>query len=507
MKFFEKLNSLLNLFGITNYQLAEALQVDVSLISRWRTGNRLPSERSRHLEDISKLIVDKASEKEMLSDLIEHLGLSLSSASGDTVTIEDHLIQWLKDETPVKNSSLIKNLIEKIEFFGIDHGDHDLKGTADIDDFLITSDYVGLEGKREGIKRFLFETSLLEPTNIYLFSDEPLSWLIDDVNFYFSWTQLLNKVLQRGHRFILVHSVEGELEDILGAIEKWLPIYMHGNLESYYYPTESWGPFRQTLMIAGESLALTSASLDNRSGSQINYYITDKTKVKSLIETFYGLIEKCQPLLKVFTDKNRTEYFKELLDAEAIFSDTCTFSQSLSSITMPVSVIRDVHENAGWMKDSAESFLLKRQELFFECLKYNRYIEILSLPSVEEIISGKVMIDLSHFFPDGPLSYNLSDYKRHLCNIITLLETYENYSVILLDRKLFKDIKILVRKDAFSIISRYKPRPVTISFKYNGINKGLFDYINEKTKEADQKAYDKEVVLAKLKEFLKALDQ
>lgn len=507
MKFFEKLNSMLNMFEITNYQLAEALQVDVSLISRWRTGNRLPSERSSHLEDISKLIVDKADEMEMLSGLIEQLGLSLSSATGDTDTTKDYLIQWLKDEAPVKNANLVKNLIEKIEFFGVDNVDQNLKETADPDDFLITSDYVGLEGKREGIKRFLFEASLLAPTNIYLYSDEPLSWLIDDVNFYFAWTQLLNKVLQRGHRFILVHSVEGELENILGAIEKWLPIYMHGNLESYYYPTDNWGPFRQTLMIAGDSLALTSVSLDNRSDSQLNYYITDKTKVKSLIETFYGLIEKCQPLLEVFTDKNRAEYFSELLDAESIFSETCSFSQSLSSITMPVSVINEVHENAGWIKESAERFLLKRQELFFECLKDNRYIDIMSLPSVEDVKSGKVMIDLSHFFPDGPLPYELGHYKQHLINVISLLETYENYSVILLDKKLFKDIKILVRRDAFSIISRYKPRPVTISFKYNGINKGLFDYINEKIKEADQKSYDREIVLAKLKELLRALNQ
>jgi hypothetical protein len=79
--------------------------------------------------------------------------------------------------------------------------------------------------------------------------------------------------------------------------------------------------------------------------------------------------------------------------------------------------------------------------------------------------------------------------------------------VILLEKKLFKDIKILVRIDAFSIISRYKPRPVTISFKYNGINKGLFEYINERIKEADQKAYDREIVLAKLKELLRALNQ
>lgn len=507
MKFFEKLNLMLNMFEISNYQLAEALQVDVSLISRWRTGNRLPSDRSSHLEDISKLIVDKAIGMEMLSNLIEQLGLSLSSASGDQTTIELHLIQWFKDEVPVKNASLIKTLIEKIEFFGIDPGEQYMKETDDLYDFPITSDYVGLDGKREGIKRFLSEASRLDPTNIYLYSDEPLSWLIDDVNFYYVWTQLLNKVLQRGHRFILVHSVEGELENILGAIEKWLPIYMYGNLESYYYPTDNWGPFRQTLMIAGESLALTSASLDNRTDSQLNYYITDETKVKSLIETFYGLIEKCQPLLKVFTDKNRSDYFKELLDAESIFSETCSFSQSLSSITMPVAVIDEVHENAGWMKESAEKFLLQRQELFFKCLKDNRYIEIISLPRAEDIKSGNVMVDLSHFFPDGPHPYSLEHFKQHLINVISLLETYENYSVILLDQKLFKDIKILVRRDTFSIISRYKPRPVTISFKYNGINKNLFEYISEKIRESDEKAYDKETVLARLKDLLRELNQ
>ena len=67
MKFNEKLNVLLNTFDITNYQLAEWLQVDVSLISRWRTGNRLPSDKSTHLEDLADYIIKSAVESSQLS--------------------------------------------------------------------------------------------------------------------------------------------------------------------------------------------------------------------------------------------------------------------------------------------------------------------------------------------------------------------------------------------------------------------------------------------------------
>ncbi|MDW7661634.1 MAG: hypothetical protein SCL54_09485, partial [Bacillota bacterium] len=44
----DKLNLLMNFFEISNSKLARAISVDPSLISRWRTGDRVPSKSSNH---------------------------------------------------------------------------------------------------------------------------------------------------------------------------------------------------------------------------------------------------------------------------------------------------------------------------------------------------------------------------------------------------------------------------------------------------------------------------
>jgi transcriptional regulator with XRE-family HTH domain len=508
MKFHEKLNLLLNMFNITNYQLAERLQVDVSLISRWRTGNRLPSDRSSNLEDLADHIIQVASRESELYSLMEQIGMPVNAQSEDTGSLHKTLISWFKDESTTKDLKLIHQFMEKLDFFSYSS----YMEPEDIlqpqsSDYSISNVYKGIQGKREGILRFLNETLRMEPTTICMYSDEPLSWLTGDIEFYMKWTKLLPQLLRKGHKVILVHSVEKDLAEITTVIEKWLPLYMSGNVESYYYPKLQGSPFRHTLFVAGESAALTSASLINMSDSALNNFHTDKDRILPLRETFQSLITLCQPLMKIYTDNNRIDYFNTLLEGESVFSDTYSFSQSISTITLPVEIISDVHKNAGWMKEKAEAFLLDRQELFKNNLISYKFVDIISLPSVEDIIAERVILDLSHFFPGGPIPYKPEQYRLHLLNVISILENYENYHVILLNQKLFSDIKILIRKNVFSIISKYSPRPVTMYINYEGITDGLYDYINERIKEADQKAYDRNQVLLRLKALLSELNQ
>ena len=54
----------------------------------------------------------------------------------------------------------------------------------------------------------------MEPTTLFLFSDEPLTWLTEDVDFYFKWTKLLPRILHHGHKVVLVHAVDNELSGI-----------------------------------------------------------------------------------------------------------------------------------------------------------------------------------------------------------------------------------------------------------------------------------------------------
>ncbi|QNB45639.1 hypothetical protein BR63_04535 [Thermanaerosceptrum fracticalcis] len=59
MPFSHKLNHLMEIFGVSNNRLAKALSIDASLVSRWRTGNRVPAQDSPYIKK-NRLILFRA---------------------------------------------------------------------------------------------------------------------------------------------------------------------------------------------------------------------------------------------------------------------------------------------------------------------------------------------------------------------------------------------------------------------------------------------------------------
>ncbi|NLA78068.1 MAG: helix-turn-helix transcriptional regulator, partial [Erysipelothrix sp.] len=53
-----RFNELLALFRVTNKQLATALNVDPSLVSRWKNGQRYPSIKYNQMQDIAQFFLN-----------------------------------------------------------------------------------------------------------------------------------------------------------------------------------------------------------------------------------------------------------------------------------------------------------------------------------------------------------------------------------------------------------------------------------------------------------------
>src|SRR5690554_3580672 len=107
MDFKDKLNRIINILDINNNMLADELNVDVSLISRWRTGNRLPSERNNHFELMCKYFYTRAVETSKLYDLIETLDQSVLNVNNDIDNVMKIMKEWFNSRDEVDNTPLI----------------------------------------------------------------------------------------------------------------------------------------------------------------------------------------------------------------------------------------------------------------------------------------------------------------------------------------------------------------------------------------------------------------
>ena len=55
-------------------------------------------------------------------------------------------------------------------------------------------------------------------------------------------------VILKGNRIRIIHTVSRALNEIFDAITQWLPLYLTGSIEPYYYPRSQDGVFSAYLI-------------------------------------------------------------------------------------------------------------------------------------------------------------------------------------------------------------------------------------------------------------------
>ncbi|MGM0396351.1 MAG: helix-turn-helix domain-containing protein [Bacillota bacterium] len=501
MEFKDKITKMMQILKITNSQLAERLDIDMSLVSRWRTGNRLPSPRGNHLEQIADYFMEKAYEKDHVNEFTELLCLSADSHRGDSSYLRSYLIRWLGDDSYEDNSPYIRDFINKVEFFAHDSGfGAPSRESIHVPEYSIEETYIGTQGKREAIKRLLYEISQSEPMDIYFYSDEPTDWIKDDIQFYFTFNSMLSDALASGHKLKIIQFYQKDFKSMMDSIERWMPIYLSGQIQTFYYPQEMKSLFGNTVVVAGDLAAVKSASIRSNSENSVNFYVTGKKVTRAIQENLESFVGECESLMNIYGFQDLNELIQYLLKQGDNPGDLIALHQSLSTMTMPVEFLQE-------LSDSTElhNSHLKRTGLLKGNLQSYKYIEIFSLPTYEELDSGKEQIELSSYISSSPLHYDRRTFRMHLENVIEWLEKYPNYSVIILDKLFLKDVRITVKKDKTAILYKITPSPVALAFDNKDIIDAFYSYIVSVIKESDDKTLDRNYAVERLKEYLNKL--
>ena len=148
---------------------------------------------------------------------------------------------------------------------------------------------------------------------------------------------------------------------------------------------------------------------------------------------------------------------------------------------------------------------IKRTDLVKDNLKKYKYIEIFSLPSLDELDAGKEQVELSNHLSSDPIYYDRNTFRIHLENVIDWLETYPNYNVIILDKLFLKDVRITVKKDRTAILYKLTPSPIAIAFDNKEIIEAFYSYIVSVINESNEKTLDRRLSIERLKDYMNKL--
>ena len=481
MKFHEKLSILMYIAKTTNQELAINSSLDSSYISRLKNGNRKPVKGASYLIAFSHYLSKRLSALNQQELIKRLLGLD-SALPFDQVMLADLLYHWLTNDS-FAVSDLAYELFKDIpslnkEKHRVDRGDQD--------SFIHSSCcvYFNTEGKRLAALDFLERIANNDdPLTLLLYSDEDMTWMTGDPNFTSQWSQLMKTILTKGNRIRIIHDLTRDLDEIFSAIRSWIPLYMTGAIEPFYYPRIRDGIYKRSLYIAPGLCVSTSSSIGSTANAPeetVTFLFTEKKTIRVLQKEFDNYLTLCRPLMNILTADGSSSYFDLLTDFEKKSGTTVIKTKHLSSISMPETVLRSfLKRNPQSNEAQLLAFQQLRTEYLERTLREYSVQEIFSIPSLDSLCQGKVMIDHSCGLEGKVVYYTKDEYRMHLKHVLHLLQYYENYHVAIEKTPYDLGYSLYAKENTGVMVIKNAPPLVVLSVAENNLAIGFWDFLME----------------------------
>ncbi len=504
MQFYEKLDFLMNILNTTNSALSLYVNLDASHISRLRRGKRSAVKDENSLRLMAEYFSRRCSDDYQRKALADTLGID--SLSLDTCNSSQLIMRWLMDEKN-EGAKKIENFLNQISNISARPIASEpanilptIASTAD------TEIYFGLEGKRLAVEYFLSDVlAQKQSQTLLLYSDEPTDWMTADREFATKWAALMIQALSKGTRIKIIHTVSRDLDEMLNAISQWMPLYMSGLIEPYYYPKKKDGIFKRTLFIAPNTSAITSSTTGDMINKAANFYTKNKEAVWALTEEFNQYISLCNPLMKIFTSYEKTSYIDTLLEFEKEKGNCIIITESLSLLTMPEAVASSFTPRI--MDKTLNYYELAKNRManFQQQLQDNSFFEIIRIFDGEKIKNGEVKISSSDMLSGEEAFYTLDEYISHLENIQHLMNTYPNFNVYLTKELIESQYMVYVKENLGAIIAKTSAPSVAFAFNESNLTAGFWDYLISLISKKAYRYPNKKKSSDKLREYISSL--
>lgn len=459
MFFDQKLNALMHLFKLSNSKLARGINVDPSLISRWKSGERQMSTTSPHVPAIAsyflrlntyhyqrdyldQILKQKLGQGEQVSEakrihalaewLISHEPLALPEMSGnrEQSTRSADIIQGLAGlvSGSVQNSAVSAAAMPLPSMAAIESaaGQPGNRQQHEI--------FEGHQGLRQAALKLMYQVihSIL-PLEMLLTSEDDITWLIEDPVFLKQWAYLLRLILQQGHRITVIHVVNRKQSEILSALAQWTPLHLAGNIQSFYHPGYSEQDVRRTLFLIKDQAAVVGYHTGSQDPADLTFYYTDIQTVRHYTRVFNTFLSNCRPLFSVFSQRNLRSFLDQLLELRMQAGTVYNIRQHFNAMILTPDLIQQILPSSPMVSVSNRQLLsaIRMQvDTFFASLTKNRTVDILPFSIIEQIRRTKALpLTSASFFNQDAAYLRGEQMLLYLQNLIAVLKAEDNYEL------------------------------------------------------------------------------
>lgn len=275
-----KIDFLMKLTDTRNAVFANALSFDASYISRIRSGKRGLPPTKPFIVPASAFFAKHVTADRQRRILAAELGVD-GAWPADQHEAARLIAAWLDEEGEAKDSGVLPA-----------SGEYGVPATANAILFY------GDAGRRESALAFLSELDSAGYTGVLLLqSDEDMAWMRDEA-FAKEWGAPLARLLSAGCTVRVVHTVSRDAGEMWEGVHAWLPLYLEGKVEPWYYPRLRDGVRTRSLFVAPGVCALMSDAVRGQSGPELSIMLHDRRAVRALRDEFEAYLALCRPLVQ-----------------------------------------------------------------------------------------------------------------------------------------------------------------------------------------------------------------
>ena len=452
--FKDNLNILINELNINARDISEYIGYDPSYLSKIRKGVRKPN----NIEDFSKAVAKYISNN--YNDLTKVSSLvNIDLEKVNKSEIENIIFNWITNNSK-QSDNKIEEFLEELDKFDLNEYIKKIKfDKIKVPTMPVTiqksKNYIGLKGYKNSqidvLKQIILSKS---KDDVIFYSNMSMIDASKDIAFKKKFMIGLAVLLKKGIKLNMIHDLDRPFKELIIGLTGWIPLYMTGQIRSFYLKDNSNKNFSQIIVTSGNNTLYGSGITNNIELS--NYYFTSKQDEIDMFKNMSkNILKKSYSLITIYNKDNIDEYNKILED------NNKTFINRKNILTrLPIYTISDELLNR-LIKNNNVSSTDEKKIIDYVNIERKNLINILKNATIKDEISKlrETEFNESDYVLNTPISnikYTYEDYLKHISNIKSFSKKYKNYSYEFKDNLIFKNINIHIIENKQVIISKLK---------------------------------------------------
>lgn len=458
----ENFNALIEVMGLSVAKLCRCANYDPSAIFRFRRGERQPAEPEQFAAAVASYVsreMDGPAQREVAAALLGCAAEDLSDRAAYCRRVQD----WLLGSHAPREDS-VSRFLTKLDEFDLNayirsvHFD-ELKVPVAPFQLPTSRSYSGLRQMMDSELDFMKAAVLSRSTEpVFLYSDMPMTEMAQDPEFPKKWMFGMALLLKKGLRLQIIHNIDRNLPEMMLGLESFIPMYMTGQIEPYYFKAPQGGVFLHFLRVSGTA-ALTGEAVSGHH-SEGRYYLTNnRAEVAYYRRRADALLENAKPLMEIYRADGASRLNAFLLaDSRTPGRRRCVLSAPPLYTADPafLTAMLQRHDVPAPDQERILAHAKSRREQAETILRDNEMVLALPRLTEEAFERYPMSLPLSGSFYERDIPYTYQEYLEHIDQTEQFAAVHPRCRLELTADSTFRNLQIVMHEGRWAMVSKEK---------------------------------------------------